>query len=193
MGHTRLPCDRDFASIEKYKRRRMKQAYTPDDWYKAVRNSKISNPFEVTILKQEDFYSFKYLQSGITKKSYTDDKEKLKFSKITCFKFDSVQPNIMYIKHLINEEFKAVNLGKKGARKSYLLSRDLKPKYAGFIPLNNKKLENLSQLLQFIPPAYLQFYEEIGATNYNAAPIEEDADLVENLDGFTDEIIDDEN
>ncbi|XP_072387218.1 uncharacterized protein [Diabrotica undecimpunctata] len=68
VGHTRLPCDRDFAVIEKYKRHRLKQVYTPDDWYEAVRKCKRKNCFEVIVLKQSDFFSFKELQSEITKK-----------------------------------------------------------------------------------------------------------------------------
>ncbi|XP_072390087.1 uncharacterized protein [Diabrotica undecimpunctata] len=187
VGHTRLPCDRDFAVIEKYKRHRLKQVYTPDDWYEAVRKCKRKNCFEVIVLKQSDFFSFKELHSEITKKRHTDDKEKVNFSKISSLKFSSEQPNIMYIKHLINEDYKAVNIGKKGMRKSILLSRDLKSKYTEPIPLNRKKIENISQLLQFIPPAFLKFYEEIGACQQILPGTDnESLEYIEHFDDFSD-------
>lgn len=61
VGHTHLPSDRDFAMIEKYKKK-MKAVYEPADWYDAVRKCKRTNPFEVTVIKREDFFSFKILE-----------------------------------------------------------------------------------------------------------------------------------
>lgn len=70
-------------------------------------------------------------------------------------------------------------------RKSILLSRDLKSNQP--IPLNKKKIANVSQLLQFIPPAFLKFYEDIGACQQilpdtNNEPLEN----IELLDDFSD-------
>lgn len=192
VGHTHLPSDRDFALIEKYKRNRVRQVYVPEDWYEAVKNSKRTNPFHVTVLNQEDIFSFRELQSQIVKKNMTDNKEKLKFSKICCFKFTSANPNILFIKHLLNEEYKSVNIGKKGSRKSILLSRDLKKKYDGPIPLNSKKIQNLNQLIQYIPPIYYKYYEDIGVTINRAESIREaneestqEIQEVENIDDFS--------
>ncbi|CAH1103862.1 unnamed protein product [Psylliodes chrysocephalus] len=56
-GHTYLPCDRDFAQIEKHKRY-LRQMYCPEDWFEAVRKSKRANPFEVIVMEQKDFLSF---------------------------------------------------------------------------------------------------------------------------------------
>lgn len=56
VGHTRLPCDPNFAVIEKYKRHRMKQVYTLDDWYEAVRKCERKNCFKVNLLKQSDVF-----------------------------------------------------------------------------------------------------------------------------------------
>lgn len=141
VGHTYLPCDRDFTIIEKYKRHNMKQVYTPEDWYRAVEKCKRNNPFKVIILKQENILSFKQLQSQIVNETMTDDKQKLHFSKICSFKFCFENPNIMGIKHLLNEEYKPVNIGKRGLRNSIVISRDLKQKYDRPVPLNKKKLD----------------------------------------------------
>lgn len=162
-GHTHLPCDRDFAAIEKYLKKYFKCVYTPEDWYTAVKIAKRTNPFEVIIMTQENFYVFKELQEKIVRKTVTDTKEKVRFSKIRCFKFSSENPNIMYIKHLINEDYKPVNIGKKGHRNLASIRNTLKMKYKEPIIMNEKKIDNLRHLIPFIPPVYLQFYKDVGA------------------------------
>lgn len=99
VGHTHLPSDRDFAIIEKYKKK-MKSAYDPQDWYNAVKNCKRNNPFEVTFMKREEFFSFKFLEENITKKKVTDEKDNVCFSKICVFRFEKNNINVMKIKHL---------------------------------------------------------------------------------------------
>jgi hypothetical protein len=98
VGHTHLPSDRDFAMIEKYKKK-MKAVYEPADWYDAVRKCKRTNPFEVTTMKREDFFSFKILEKNLTKKKFTDEKENVSFSKVCVFRFDNENSYIMKIKH----------------------------------------------------------------------------------------------
>ena len=48
------------------------------------------------------------------KKQTTEDNKPLKFKDVRCFKFQKEYPNVMFIKHLFNEEFKKVNIGKRG-------------------------------------------------------------------------------
>ncbi|XP_072399582.1 uncharacterized protein [Diabrotica undecimpunctata] len=141
VGHTHLPSDRDLAIIEKHKRRYLNQVYTPDDWYQAVLKSKRKNPYNVIVLQQQDILSFKDLQiQNITKKTQTENKEKLNFSKICTFKFTHETPNVMFYKHIWNELFKSVNIGRRGVRTAVNLNlRDLKIKYDAPIPLNPKK------------------------------------------------------
>lgn len=180
VGHTHLPSDRDFAMIEKYKKK-MKAVYEPADWYDAVRKCKRTNPFEVTVIKREDFFSFKILEETITKKKFTDEKENVSFCKVCVFRFDNESPNIMKIKHFLNESFKNVNVGKRGIRKQ-CLADCLKQKYAEPIKLNPKKLSNLSLLLPYIPEINHQFYLEIGAKNFVRQEIEEPSTEIEHMD-----------
>ncbi|CAH1953378.1 unnamed protein product [Acanthoscelides obtectus] len=155
VGHTHLPCDRDFALIEKYKKG-MRQVYEPNDWYQAVQKTKRTNPFVVNVIKQKDIISFKYLLTQIQKRNVLDDKGKLNFSHVSHFKFCHEDPNKMYIKHAINEEFRSVTIKKRGIRHSISLRlKDLKRKYYQLLPLNNKKVSNLSELLKYIPPIYI--------------------------------------
>ncbi|CAH1108437.1 unnamed protein product [Psylliodes chrysocephalus] len=86
-GHTHLPSDRDFATIEKYKKKCSK--------FLCLNNGAFSTTFQ---------------------KNICDDKQLLKFSSVRCFRFDSEFPNTMFVKHLFNEEFRAVNKGLSNCR-----------------------------------------------------------------------------
>ena len=191
VGHTHLPSDRDFANIEKYKRHYLKTVYTPEDWYKAVKDCRVTNPFKVVVIQQKDVLCFKDIQSQITRKTLTDQKEKISFGKICCLKFEQENYNIMLIKHIFNEPFKPTNIVKRGQRSSTELAvKDLKQKYKQPIPLNPKKIENISQLLPYIPPAYMDFYTQIGANSQTTRVQVNESNHtdheIEELDNFSD-------
>ena len=57
-GHSYLPNDRDFGSIEKASRR-TQHVYVPDDWCTLVEKSRRNNPFHVTKMKIEDFFPYR--------------------------------------------------------------------------------------------------------------------------------------
>lgn len=138
-GHTHLPSDRDFAIIEKYKKH-MRQVYEPKEWYEAVEKSKRKNPFIVRVLTQQDILCFSALLRQIVKKQYTDDKEKLSFSKIISFKFSQEDRNKVFIKHFFNQPFKPVTIKKRGIRNNISIGlKDLQKKYDRPISLNQKK------------------------------------------------------
>lgn len=186
VGHTHLPSDRDFAVIEKYKRHYLKQVYAPEDWYRAVEKAKRINPFKVIVIQQKDILTFKDLQRQIVKKNITDDKNKVNFSKICAIKFSQESPNAMFIKHLWNQEYSSVTIGKKGVRSSINLTiRDLPIKYNAPIPLNPKKRSNLQALLRYIPPIYQRYYTEIGVTEGNSIIASTVDDEIEHLDNFS--------
>ena len=49
-GHSRLPCDRDFASIEK-RRRRKNRVVKPPEWVSLVKETNISNPCKICFVE----------------------------------------------------------------------------------------------------------------------------------------------
>ncbi|CAH0558686.1 unnamed protein product [Brassicogethes aeneus] len=188
-GHTYLPCDRDFALIEKHKRF-LRQVYCPDDWYTAVLKCKRTNPFEVTIMQQEDFFTFKNIT--VVRKNITDEKEPLNFNRVRCFRFESNNPNAMFVKHELNGLFKKVNVGKRGNKLSAVnnILNTLNRKYDAPLKLNCKKVADLRKLMQFIPPINQSFYLnifEISGEQSNNIETEEPEDDVECVDG--DEIL----
>ena len=49
-GHSRLPCDRDFTRIEK-RRRRKDRVIKPSEWINEIKNTDISNPFQIAYVE----------------------------------------------------------------------------------------------------------------------------------------------
>lgn len=161
-GHTFLASDRDFAIIEKYKRK-ISHVYTTDDWAKIIKKCKKKDPFEVRIMQQEDFYGFGNLLQIISKKNTMDDKSKLDFSNARCFRFNVNEPNKMFVKHFMNEDFKPVTVTKRGrsaSDKCALLS-NLQKKYNSPPPIDQKKLQDLRKLLPYIPSIHQSFFTNI--------------------------------
>lgn len=114
-GHTHLPCDRDFAFVEKRKRF-VKEVYCPTQWVEVIKKSKIKNPFIVTKLITDDFKVLSTLKKNINHhKNVTDDFENFKFKDIRIFRFEKENPNIMLIKRTIDGYFEKVNIGRRGA------------------------------------------------------------------------------
>lgn len=56
-GHSYLPNDCDFASIENFSR--MQQIFTPNDWYSFIARSRKKNPFHVIVMSNDDFFCWK--------------------------------------------------------------------------------------------------------------------------------------
>lgn len=160
----------------------MTQIYHPNQWCDTIRKAKKTNPFEVIKMQQKDFISFDELQRQTNKKQTTDDKEPLRFSQVRCFRFEADKPNIMLVKHFLNEEFKSVNIGKRGVKDGNRVSlKNLPPKYTTFVPLNENKLKNLRELMPYIPSVYQDFYVELGVTQLESLDLAEDPET-ENFD-----------
>ena len=63
-GHSYLPNDRDFASIET-ENRKTQHVFVPDDWCTLIRNACHVNPFVVTKMSTSDFFSIENVRSQI--------------------------------------------------------------------------------------------------------------------------------
>ena len=61
-GHSYLPNDRDFGSVETAKRR-AQHLYIPQHWYELVRNAHRANPFTVSEMESPDFVSLHGLKA----------------------------------------------------------------------------------------------------------------------------------
>lgn len=80
-GHTFLSCDRDFAVIERKKRKTT--VIVPDDVIKMIQTSRVVKPFEVVKVKGSNILDFKSFSSVVVKKKLVhEDKKSLNFRNI---------------------------------------------------------------------------------------------------------------
>ena len=63
-GHSFLPNDHDFGSIEKASRR-TQHVYVPENWCTLVEAARRNNPFNVTRMEMGDFVSAENIRSAI--------------------------------------------------------------------------------------------------------------------------------
>lgn len=174
-GHTHLPSDRDFALIEKRHRKYAPEVYSPEGWYKVIKESNTKTPFVVTVMDQEDFLNFEPILSSLTKSARTADGENLDFASVYTFQFRADNTESFYIKHTVNGNFKEVLVKRKG-RPNALFLNNLKKKYTEPIKIAEKKVKNVISLLKYIPPLYHPFF-----TNLKTTPVdlEEVSEVVE--------------
>nr|CAH7753399.1 unnamed protein product [Callosobruchus chinensis] len=64
VGHTMLPCDRDFAQVEKHVTRHCQYIYSPDQRLEVLSISQKKNPFVVVRMQQEDFLKISEMKNS---------------------------------------------------------------------------------------------------------------------------------
>ena len=90
-GHSYLPNDRDFGSIE-IARNKTAHIYVPEDWERVVRQARHKNPFQVIKMKPEDFVSPTALTKLIVNRKKTVTNEKVEWLKIRWIRVSSDKP-----------------------------------------------------------------------------------------------------
>ena len=159
VGHTYLPCDRDFGRIESFVRRHHPNVYSPEHWATVIREACNVKPFEVIMLKQTDFVSIKPISDLIHKKTNNERAEKLRFADASAFTFDFSNPGYLTIRHYEIEQ--NVFIRRPGRPKAL---DSLPQKYTGPVAIQNSKLADVKFLMKWIPPVYHNFYERLTAT-----------------------------
>ncbi len=154
-GHSFMPCDQDFAVIEK--RKKLTKAMTPDDIKAVVRTAKLDHPFTVLDMEPGDFVDIsavahEYLQTS-----------RMKISSLSRMKVTkgSVARHCIMTKTTYREAeaWSEVHIMKK--KKTV---RDLP---ATLPPLGKKptldpgKRQNLYDMLEYLPEQSRKFYESI--------------------------------
>jgi len=176
-GHSYLPNDRDFGNIELAKKK--KQAiYIPDDWYSLVRETRHKNPFSVCEMKSADFASIKSLKSHIVNRKVNTQKQKVNWLEIHWIRVTKDKPFQFSYKYSHNalEAWKVVDLSRRTKGRRVDMGRISLPRlYDGPRQINDKKLEDLLSLLDYIPPVFHSFYQELsGCDRDDEAPEEVD-------------------
>ena len=86
-GHSFLPCDRDFALIERHKKKT--KPMVPSDWKYVIASSKLNKPFNVIEMHQSDFKDLDLISSRLKKHN-------LKITKFVWFKITADDPSTLY-------------------------------------------------------------------------------------------------
>lgn len=166
-GHTYLPNDRDFAHIEK--RKDSARVYVPADWEKVVREARPAHPFNVVPMDSSHFLDFTELTKQYTHRKKDAAKKPVLISKAVWMNFgqweDEKHPNEVWLKYSYDasEAWSKVNLLKGRKKSPPSLAVALPEKYPEGHSVKPKKLEDLQQMLPFIPQESRQFYVDLFA------------------------------
>lgn len=163
-GHTHLPSDRDFALIEK-RQKKVQQIYDPGMWLDIIQKANKKNPFQVTLMTQNDILNISSLLQNVTKAKKSTSGAPVDFASAIAFKFNSENSSSFFIKHAVNEDFsKEVRFNRVGRPAGITLDK-LTRKYLSPLKINRKKLEDVNTLLPYIPPIYHHYYNRLSPDN----------------------------
>lgn len=166
-GHSYLPNDRDFGTIEKASRR-TQHVFVPEEWCTLVENARQRNPFTVKRMETDDFVSIEKVRSLIVHRKTNTQKQKVGGLNIRWLQISSDKPFEIRYRYSLNslEAWKRLDLRKRRAGRPADVGRVLlTPLYSGPRPLNEKKLADLQVLTEFIPPLHHAYYRSLEATN----------------------------
>lgn len=138
--------------------------YIPEDWEKVVTGARRTNPFKVRRMKQEDFFSLKVLKEAIVNRKVNTIGGKVEWLKIQWISVSKDKPLQFCYRYSHNtlEVWKTVDLKRKSKGRPPDLT--LPPAYTGARAINKKKMDNLMELLEFVPPVYHSFYTSLNGT-----------------------------
>lgn len=152
-GHSYLPCDRDFAQIEK--RKRVTKAFTPDNIKDMIKNACHKNPFKAFTMHSEDFKDIQKLADEMLNTT------KLKISQVSWIMVNKENPKMVKIRKSFSEleAWTECNVFKQGKRIQDIL---------GNLPLlecknriSAEKIKNFEDMLDYIPLKYLSYWETL--------------------------------
>lgn len=153
VGHSYLSCDRDFALIERKKKKA--KCEVPLDLVRVMVEARDKNPFTVRLMQPEDFFDFK------TGSRACLNTKKLEISKVQWLCLSKDRPEKVLTKAAFSEleEFHEVNVFKKGVTMDTIVS-SLKP-----LPpvngLSEDKKKDLKSMIPYLKSENREFFEDI--------------------------------
>ena len=112
-------------------------------------------------MKQEDFKNFD-LHTVFVKRNVDEDGETFLWTDIHHMQFIKGSMKMKFRFESFGEKpFRAVDMGKRGAKLSDVQSLTLQPLYTGPIKIKAEKYKDLIDQLNFIPPCYHDFYTSL--------------------------------
>jgi hypothetical protein len=192
-GHTFLPNDRDFALIEKHKKKELPQV--PEDYVKIIKDSRTVKPFTVVNVNGKDIKNYKAVGDRVVKQNLTsNDGEKILIRSVMWFSFGASeeidpingQEKLIHHEdevwcrytHNVLEPWKKVKLFKRGVK---LDSLKADQKYDKPIFIKAAKYKDLNNLVK------RGLLSNDAATFYKNLPQENDSTCLDNESEYEDD------
>lgn len=160
-GHSFLPCDRDFAMIEKAKKGKM--VYIPKQWVEVIANAKTSNRFTVYLMGIDDFKDMDIILKSLVKNNFN-------ITNHVWYQITDDDPTSLRGRpsHNILQPWNIHSLRKKtkgpqGKRLPPVKVAAFPNLYKGSLPIKAAKKKDLQAMSKFIPSEFVSFYEDLQA------------------------------
>lgn len=165
-GHTHMECDVDHSVIERAKKKTGMKINHPNDWAQLIRVCKKKNPFEVVMMKREDFLNFASLMKGngpFTLKKVNEKKEKFLWRDVQWLRYTQESGHIFYKNNLgESAEFNTLNLNRKGRTSAKVVVPTI---HDGPVPISAEKKKDLLELLPLVDTVFHDFYTNLLTVN----------------------------
>lgn len=99
-GHSFLPNDTDFASIESYLKRKCQLIFSSDEINDAILKCRVKNQFNVTKMQRKDFQSAKELTDAVTQRPVNETGGKFSWLQTQWIRFIRSEPYKLFYKEL---------------------------------------------------------------------------------------------
>uniref|UniRef100_A0A8D8ZQK3 Uncharacterized protein n=1 Tax=Cacopsylla melanoneura TaxID=428564 RepID=A0A8D8ZQK3_9HEMI len=149
-GHSFLPCDRDFALIEKSKKK--SAAMVPADWKCIIEGASITNPYIVREMQQTDFKDFEPLVTKIFIQN-----PQFQITKFAWYKMCSDDPSSVLAResHQVNKPWKLFKLFRDEEGES-----EPPQLYRAPLPITKDKKKDLLKMTEYLrSQEHVDFYK----------------------------------
>lgn len=153
-GHSFLPCDRDFAMIERQKK--ISKVYEPSQWADVIAKAKVNNPFKVVLMHTSFFKDFTPAEKSV----WRDPSCKITQALWMQITSDEVNTLRMRKSHNIMQPWSTYSLKNRKTPPNVSLST-LAEVYNEPLPITKEKRENLMDMCDYIPLKHVNFYENL--------------------------------
>ena len=160
-GHSFLPCDRDFGTLKRLVKK-YDRVYLPEEYESMILRSRITKPFEFKRVCYQDIINYKNWWPQYYKKSCKPvekgNNNVFTVSKYREFVFDATTPGHVAVSEFIGGAFSSTfKLVKPNVR----LELPNERAYSEAVPINDKKIQDLKKILQYVSGEDLAFYYHI--------------------------------
>ena len=149
-GHTFLPNDSDFGEVE-CKIKKQNIIFSSEDYIQIMKDCRKKRLIVVYRMKKEDFVSTKKLEKEIVNRKKTCSGEAINWLHIREIKLIKEERFSIFIKTVHkNDEYKEINIKKRGKSSEELFSKYLKTLWPNGKPVAEPKLKDIKSYLHLI-------------------------------------------